>query len=156
MIEINIPGFAPVRLRHFVSDYNGTLALDGKLLPGVAEALTALAAHLELHVITADTFGLAAGQLAGLPVTLKITPLESQADAKLEFVRQLGASEVVALGNGRNDRLMLDAAAVGIGLIQREGGATQALAAADLVSTNILDALDLLLNPKRLVATLRS
>jgi soluble P-type ATPase len=51
---------------------------------------------------------------------------------------------------------MLSAAALGIAIIQREGSAAETVASADVVSTNILDALELLHNPKRLVATLRS
>lgn len=156
MIEINIPGFRNLQLKHVVSDYNGTLAVDGKLLPGVREAITAIADDIQIHVITADTFGLAAGQLSGLPVNLTITPVESQAEAKLAFISQLGIDTVVAIGNGRNDRKMLDAAAIGIALIQREGASALSLASADVVSLNILEALDLLRNPKRLIATLRS
>jgi P-type E1-E2 ATPase len=156
MISIDIPGFRKLELVHLVSDYNGTLALDGKLLPGVAEALSSLAPNIHIHVITADTFGLAKAQLAALPIRLTITPVESQAEAKLQFVSELGADTVVAIGNGRNDRKMLSAAALGIAIIQREGSAAETVASADVVSTNILDALELLHNPKRLVATLRS
>ncbi len=156
MITIDIPGFRKLELANLVSDYNGTLALDGKLLPGVAEALSDLALNIHIHVITADTFGFAQAQLAALPVKLKIIPVESQAEAKLQFVRELGADTVVAIGNGRNDRSMLKVAALGVALVQTEGGAAETLASADIASTNILDALDLLRNPKRLVATLRS
>jgi soluble P-type ATPase len=156
MISINIPGFKQLDLIHLVSDYNGTLALDGVLLPGVADALKALVQHLRIHVITADTFGLAKAQLEGLPLSLHITPVKSQAQTKLDFVRRQGAESVVALGNGRNDRLMLQAAALGIALIQREGGAAQTLVNADLVCTSVLDALALLIHPKRLTATLRA
>jgi soluble P-type ATPase len=72
MIRIEIPGFYNLQLVHLVLDYNGTLAVDGKLLSGVAEALTALSSELEIHVITADTFEFAASQFAGLPVKLTI------------------------------------------------------------------------------------
>lgn len=156
MISIDIPGFRKLELAHLVSDYNGTLALDGKLLPGVADALSSLAPNIRIHVITADTFGLAEAQLAGLPIELTITPVESQAEAKLQFVSELGANTVAAIGNGRNDRKMLSAAALSIALIQGEGGAVEALAGADVVSTSVLDALELLRHPQRLVATLRS
>lgn len=156
MIAIDIPGFGQLRLEHLVLDYNGTLAADGLLLPGVADALRVLAAAVQIHVVTADTFGLAAQQLAGLPVRLVIAPQTSQAEAKLVFVTGLGADGVVAIGNGRNDRKMLEAATLGIALVQREGGAAQALASADVAALNILDALELLRHPKRLVATLRS
>jgi len=156
MITIDIPGFRRLELHYLVSDYNGTLAVDGKLLPDVAKLLGELAAHIDIHVITADTFGLARAQLDGVPVKLVITPTESQAEAKLHHVTSLGTNSVVAIGNGRNDRQMLHAVALGIALIQREGGAFETIANADLVSTSILDALDLLQNPKRLIATLRS
>lgn len=156
MISIDIPGFGKLELAHLVLDYNGTLALDGGLLPGVAEALSCLAASIRIHVVTADTFGVARRELAGLPIELTITPADGQADAKLQFVSALGANTVVAIGNGRNDHKMLGAAALGIALVQGEGGATEALASADLASTSVLDALELLRNPKRLVATLRS
>ncbi len=156
MISVEIPGFRKLELTHLVSDYNGTLALDGKLLLGVAEALVSLAPSICIHVITADTFGLAKAQLAELPINLTITPVESQAEAKLQFVFELGANSVVAIGNGRNDRKMLSAAALGIALIQREGGAAETVTSADIFCSNILDALELLRNPKRLVATLKS
>ena len=156
MIDIFIPGFRRLELHYLVSDYNGTLAVDGILLPGVGALLKELSQRIEIHVITADTFGVAADQLSSLPVKLKITPLESQADAKLAFVEELGAEKVVAFGNGRNDRKMLKAAALGIALIQGEGGSAETLADANVVSTHILDALNLLTHPKRLIATLRS
>lgn len=156
MIAVDIPGLRELRLEHLVLDYNGTLAEDGKLLPGVAAALKDLAGSFRIHVVTADTFGSAAGQLAGLPLDLVVLPDAAQADRKQEFVRRLNADSVVAIGNDRNDRKMIEAAALGIALIQREGSAVETLVCADIVATDILDALSLLQYPKRLVATLRS
>jgi soluble P-type ATPase len=156
MLCIAIPGFRDLEIEHLVLDFNGTLAIDGRLIPGVREALTALGGELEIHVVTADTFGCAATELSGLPVRMTIIPLEAQADAKLAYVHELGAQRVCAVGNGRNDRKMLAAAAVGVALVQREGGAGEALAAAAVVAVDILDALDLLRRPTRLIATLRS
>ncbi|RYD39957.1 MAG: ATPase P [Verrucomicrobiaceae bacterium] len=156
MIDLDIPGLDAHAIKHLVLDYNGTLALNGNILPGVIEVLGMLAPVVEIHVITADTFGTAAQQLAGLPVTLTILPEHDQAEAKLEYVRRLGSDSVVAIGNGRNDRKMLEAAAIGIITIQKEGASLRALGRADVVTTNVLDALELLRYPKRLVATLRS
>ena len=68
----------------------------------------------------------------------------------------LNPQRVVAIGNGRNDRLMLEAAGLGIALIQAEGAASETLRRADVVCTSILDALGLLRDPRRLIATLRS
>lgn len=156
MISIDIPDFGPLELHHLVSDYNGTLALDGILHSGVAERLRALATVIKIHVVTADTFGVAREQLAGLPVTLTVIPPDNQAFAKLRYVTDLGPKSVVAVGNGRNDRKMFGAAALAIALIQEEGAATSTVFEADLASTCILDVLDLLENPERLKATLRS
>ena len=76
------------------------------------------------------------------------------AEAALD--RTLAALADLLIGNGRNDRLMLDAAGLGIAVIQREGGAAAAILGADIVATSITDALGLLLNTSRLTATLRS
>lgn len=156
MIELDIPGLDAYRIRHLVLDYNGTLALNGNILPGVVEVLGMLAPVVQVHVVTADTFGTAGQQLAGLPVKLTVLPEDDQAEAKLEYVRGLGTESVIAIGNGRNDRKMLEAAAIGIITIQKEGASLRALGRADIVTTNVLDALELLRYPKRLVATLRS
>jgi len=156
MIHIAIPDYGDLEIKHVVSDYNGTLAVDGVLIEGVAEALRALSRQVEIHVITADTFGVVRAQLSGLPVTLTITPNQNQAETKLAYVQKLGEAGVVAIGNGRNDRKMLAAAAIGIALIQKEGGATEAFFGSDIVSRDILEALDLLQNTKRLKASLRS
>ena len=155
MLEIAIPGSETLRLNYLVADLNGTLACDGVLLPGVTDALWLLAEPLELHVVTADTFGKAREALAGLPCELVILPQGGQDVAKRRYVEALGAARCVALGNGRNDRLMLAAAALGIAVMQGEGVAVEALLAAKVATPNILTALELLLNPQSLVATLR-
>ncbi len=156
MIEITVPGLRRLCLDHLVADYNGTLAIDGKLITGVGAALGELAHAVRIHVVTADTFGTAKAELAALPVELTVLPQDGQAEAKLAYVNRLGAESVAAVGNGRNDRLMLAAAALGIAVIQTEGSAAETLAAADVICPNIVDALQLLRNPKRLIATLRS
>ena len=142
-------------MSHLILDYNGTLAADGSLLPGVAERLEILAKHLEIHIVTADTFGSVRNQVAHLPVQLAVIPPEKQAQAKAAYLEKLGPANSVAIGNGRNDALMLKEAALGIAVMQTEGAATAALLAAEVVTSEIVDALDLLLHPDRLKATLR-
>jgi soluble P-type ATPase len=156
MIQVDIPGYRVVQLTHLVMDYNGTLAVDGELEAGVREALSALSDHLTIHVVTADTFGLAAEQLKDVPLKLSILPPGHQDVAKRDYVNRLGCGQTVAVGNGRNDRLMLTAAELGIAVVLREGAAAVTLAAADIVCMGIVPALELLLHPLRLTATLRS
>ncbi|MHC1711246.1 MAG: HAD family hydrolase [Solidesulfovibrio sp.] len=158
MAHYDIPGQNPIEARQLVLDYNGTLATDGALLPGVAERLKVLAApphSLALHVVTADTMGTVRRQLAGLPCVVVVIEPRDQDKAKLEYIRALGTSGTVAVGNGQNDRLMLGEAALGIAVIGEEGAASQAVMASRLVCRDILSALDLLLNAPRLAATLR-
>ena len=156
MIGITIPGFKELRLTHLVLDYNGTVARDGVLIPGVVEKLEALSQKLEIHVLTADTFGTVRRQLEGVNCRLFVIPESEQAKAKADYVRALGLEESICVGNGRNDRLMLKEAALGIGVMQMEGASLEAVLAADVVTGGILDGLDLLLNPLRLIAALRS
>jgi soluble P-type ATPase len=156
MIEISIPGHGLLRLRYLVLDFNGTIAVDGDLIPGVKDALRTLAKDLEIHVVTADTFGSVRSRLKGLPCSVSILPGENQDAAKLEYVKGLGPGSTVCMGNGRNDRLMLKEAALGIALILDEGAAAETVLSADLFCTDIVSALGLLTHPLRLTATLRS
>jgi len=156
MIEVNVPGYKTLKLNYMVLDYNGTLSCDGEVIPGVKERLSALSEQLSVHVITADTFGKVESRLKDVPCEITVLPLENQDTAKLEYIKQLGSDRTVCIGNGRNDRLMLKAAALGIAVVLEEGAAVVTVMDADVVFTSINAALDLLSNPLRLTATLRS
>jgi soluble P-type ATPase len=129
MIEIPIPGDETLRLHHLVADFNGTLAIDGVLLPGVADALREVATRLEVHVVTADTYGAAGQSLAALPVTLTVLAAgDEQAQAKRRYAERLGAARCAAVGNGRNDEMLVGAVALGIAVVQAEGAASRTIA----------------------------
>ena len=153
---IKIPGNKDLQLEHLVLDFNGTLACDGRLIQGVRTRLKGLADQIKIHVLTADTFGGVEYELQGVPCEVSIIARENQEKRKLAYVEKLGAGVSVSIGNGRNDRLMLKISALGIAVIQEEGTAIEALHSADVVCNGILAALDLLTNPLRLAATLRS
>lgn len=156
MLRTDIPGFGSLRIEHLVLDYNGTLALDGRMLPGVRPRLRRLARFLEVHVVTADTFGTVRRALHRLPCRIAVLNVRRQDCAKAEYVRKLGADRTACIGNGRNDRLMLRAARLGIAVIQTESAAAAAIMASNLVSPSIADALDLFAHPLRLTAALRA
>ena len=151
-IVVGVPGERPVVLSYLVLDFNGTLAKDGNLLPGVAARLRKLGRQLRIVVVTADTFGKARSALKGLPVAVEI--VETSRD-KLRLLSRLGPSHTVAIGNGRNDVPIMQKAAVGIVVIGPEGAAGEAVHAADILVRDIRDGLDLLLKPLRLKATYR-
>ena len=154
-MTIDIPGNKSLTLSNLVLDYNGTLAIDGSLIPGVEERLNQLAENLVIYVVTADTFGKAAEKLQNINCKLTVLGKGNQQQQKADFVLELGKQGVVAIGNGLNDALMLKQAALGIAVIQQEGAAIKIWQNADVALTSINDALDLLLYPLRLKATLR-
>jgi len=155
MLTVEIPGYGQLALEHLALDLNGTLALDGEVLPGVAERLAALSPHLQIHLLTADTRGRGAATAASLAIRLhRLTPGDEAAQ-KRAFVESLGAERVAAVGNGANDAEMLVVAALGVAVLGPEGLARAAWQNADLVVPDFGAALDLLLHPQRLVATLR-
>ncbi len=156
MYTLDIPGFGTLNIDYLVMDYNGTLAEDGILFKGVAEILTELSEQVTMHIITADTFGLAASQLKGVPCKLEIMQQADQISGKKQYIDELGSSRVASIGNGRNDSLMLKHSALGIAVVQREGAAAVTIMNADVICRDIYDALDLFTNPGRLKATLRS
>jgi soluble P-type ATPase len=156
MILLEIPGKKQLRIHHLVLDYNGTIAEDGTLLPEVGELLISLAQKVQIHVITADTFGTCSLQLSDLPVTVTILQAGNQDKQKMQYIKKLGNDNTISIGNGYNDHLMVEASAIGIVVINKEGVSVKALSAADLVCNNIHDALGLLINPMRLSASLRN
>jgi soluble P-type ATPase len=155
MIQIDIQEFGILKLEHFVTDYSGTLSEDGRVLPEVKEKLNALSEKLTVHVITSDTFGMARKELEGVNCTIHVLEGPGHVFQKEKYVLSLGAEGVVALGNGNNDAKMLRAAKVGISVCLKEGVSVEALKAAKILVRSPIDAIDLLLNPKRLTATLR-
>ena len=152
-LRAEIPGRGRLELDHLVLDVNGTLTDRGELIEGVAGRLARVGRVLQVHLLSADTFGTLADVAAGLGTD--VTRIAT-GDDKRRIVEQLGAERCAAVGNGTNDATMLDAAALGIAVVGPEGAAGSAIRAADVVCASILDALDLLLDERALQATLRS
>jgi len=155
MIAIKIPGNRTINAEHLVLDYNGTLAIDGTIIPGVKEKLNSLSYKINIHVITADTFGKAKAGLKDIRCSCFVLDGKNQQSQKLQFITKLEKQKIIAIGNGFNDLLMLKNATIGIAVIQKEGASLKTVLNADIVCKNINDALDLLINPLRLTATLR-
>lgn len=155
MIRVSIPGRVVLELHHLLLDMNGTLTVDGVLPEGVKERLEYLKSKLNVYLLTADTFGSGAQVAAELGIEVFVVSPVNGGKDKRDFLAALEPRGVVAVGNGANDAEMLAAAELSIAVIGREGCATAALHQADIAVTNINDALDLLVNPLRLVATLR-
>ena len=156
MIELDIPGFGQRALHHLVLDYNGTLAIDGRIQPGVSSRLSQLKHDVQIHILTADTFGTVRATFGQTDFTVHVLPAGDEREAKAEYVRALGASSCVCMGNGGNDASMLMEAGLSVAVLQPEGVAMAALNSAHILIPGIEAGLDLLLHPIRLKATLRA
>ena len=155
MITVEIPGFRAYEFHHLVLDVNGTLAKDGHLIEGTVPLLKELRLKLDIHLVTADTHGRQEAVNRALSIEAVKIPVENQVQAKLDYIVRLDADSVVAIGNGANDAAMLERAAMGIAVIGPEGAASESILKAKIVTSDIQSALELLLYPKRLMATLR-
>lgn len=155
MIELIIPGRGTIQLKHLVCDVNGTLAVDGQLHEGLPRLLNSLQDRLEIHLLTADTHGKQGIIDRQLGLQAKRVQPGQEARQKADYIIQLGADNVVAIGQGANDVAMLEAAVIGIGILSVEGIAQRTLLAADILVPDIYAALELLDKPLRIVATLR-
>jgi len=151
-VNLTLTDGVPRSFSDLVLDYNGTISQNGILLPGIAKRLRELAKIVRITVLTADTFGNAESQLKGLPVEVRV--IRTGWD-KADFVRERGSERVIAIGNGRNDVPMMPLAGLSIAVIGPEGAAGELLRVADIVVADIHHALDLIINPLRLKATLR-
>ena len=152
-IQIDIPQREIIELQHAVFAVNGTLAVDGIALPGVAERLKTLSEQLSVHLITSGTHGNVKALEDALNFPIKMI---LKGDEKMRYVQQLGPTHVIAFGNAVNDAAMLRLAAIGVAVLTPEGAAMRALQAADILAHGPMNALDLLIKTDRLIASLRS
>ncbi|WP_419776770.1 HAD family hydrolase [Malaciobacter marinus] len=155
-MKVNIPGKQEIEIKNIVFDYNGTIAIDGKLIDGVKENINELSNEFNFFVITADTYGSVEQELKS--VNCKIIKIEKslQDISKEKFIKELGSNTALCVGNGRNDKLMLKEAILGIAILQDEGICTQTLLNSDILVKSILDVFGFLNDKNRLIATLRN
>lgn len=156
MIAVDVPGRGAYRLEYLILDLNGTIATDGHLIAGVRWRIARLKNSLTIYLLTSDTFGRGRLIAEELGIQLTVVDQTSGGPDKKAFVEQLGAERVVAVGNGYNDVMMLQTAGFAIAVTGREGASGKALHSADVVVNHICDALDMLLDPRRFIATNRA
>jgi soluble P-type ATPase len=155
MLRMEIPGRGEYDIACLVLDMNGTIATDGRISGKVRDKINLLAKRLKVYILTADTRGDAEARLGRTQAELMRLDEGEEASQKQRFVREIGPEKTIAVGNGFNDHLMVQEAALGIAVIGREGAARETIANADVVVNDMLDALDLILKPLRHRATLR-
>ena len=154
-VRIDIPGWGNIDIENIVIDLNGTIAPDGRIAPEVKQKINSLSELAKVYILTADTQGTANEEILGMNAELIKIPEEDSKQGKFDFLKTLNLEVTVAIGNGSNDQLILKETALGIAVLGDEGVSVSAIKTADIVVKNIQNALDLLLKPKRLIATLR-
>ena len=155
MITASVPGWGDLSIEYLLIDFNGTVACDGKLKGPASALLAEIGKQIKVIVVSADTYGTVEKEAAAAGIALVKVGESESGDEKARVVRELGPEKVAAIGNGANDAAMFREAALGILVIGEEGCATSALKEADVVVTDVVRALEMLLQPARLVATLR-
>jgi P-type E1-E2 ATPase len=153
---LNIPGRESLKIENVVFDYNGTLAVDGSMSSEVKDLLLKLKDMLNVHILTADTYGTVSKECQHLNLNVKTFPRENAGQAKEEIVKGLGGNRTVCIGNGFNDIQMLSEACLSVAVIGGEGCCAKLIPAADIVVNSIEDAFNLLLKSDRIKATLRN
>lgn len=154
VIDLLIPGHRALKLNHMVCDVEGTLTVDGRLQEELFRPLLGLRDRLDLHLITVDAYRQQDALDFRLGLTaIRISPTEASRQ-KRAYVEGLGVG-VVVIGQGADDAEMMQVADLSICVLSVEGAARETLLAADLVVPDTLRALQLLMNPLRILNTLR-
>ncbi len=153
-MEILIPGTGLYTIKTLVLDLNGTLCIKGKLVPGVKRRIQTLQKKgFHIVLFSGDTRGNAQKIAKNLKIDFKKA---ATAQEKLLEIKKLHPKTCATIGNGRIDLLQMKAARLSIATLQAEGVHTKTLQAADILVSSVNDALDLFIDEKSLIATLRT
>jgi len=154
MISIQRPGQEPLEIEFVLIDFEGTLASDRRVHPKAKDKINLLSKRTKIYVLTKAEKEITEDALRRVKAEI-VYPVEGGASRqKLDLLRQLGPTRTVAIGNGVDDAPMMEEAGLGICVIGKEGTSIEAMMKADVVVSNVLDALDFLLKPLRQKATL--
>jgi soluble P-type ATPase len=154
MIPIQRPGQEPLEVNFILLDFEGTLASDRRVHPKAKDKINLLSKRVKIYILTKEEKERVEEVLRKVQAEVVYLTEGESSQKKLDLLRRLGATGTVAVGNGVDDRTMLEEAGLGICVIGKEGASSEAVKNADAVFTDILDALDFLLKPLRQRATL--
>jgi len=152
---INVPETGKYEIENIVFDYNGTIAINGEIISGVLEKIVKLTELFNVTIITADTFNTVRKAFKGTNVNIHVIDNENGTIQKKEFIKNIGSNKTIALGNGRNDQLMLKEAIISIAILNDEGVSLKALNNADFLLKDINHFFEMIEEPKKLIAILR-
>jgi soluble P-type ATPase len=154
MIPIQRPGQEPLEIDFILIDFEGALASDRRVHPKAKDKINLLSKRTKIYILTKEEKERVEEVLKKVKAEIIYSTEGESSQKKVDLVRQLGATRTVAVGNGTDDGPMMEEAVFGLCVIGKEGASSEAVKNADVVFTDILDALDFLLKPLRQKATL--
>ena len=154
MITLQSSSQAKLEIEHLIIDYEGTLAMDGRVHPKAKDKINLLAKRLNIYILVKGEQEKAEEVLKRVKAKIIFLKEPEPSAQKLEFLLNLGAPKTGVIGNGEDDVPMSKEAGFSMAIIGKEGGSGELIQSADLTFLTIVDALDFLLKPLRQKATL--
>jgi soluble P-type ATPase len=149
MISIQRPGMESLDIHFVLIDFEGTLAMDGRVHPKAKDKVNLLSKRVTITILTKSNREKVEETLRKMRAEILYVTEGDSSQQKLNALQRLGAHQTVVIGNGLDDVRILEQAGLGMCVIGKEGASAEAMAKADLVVTHVLDALDFLLKPLR-------
>ena len=154
MISIQRPGMESLELHFVLIDFEGTLAMDGRVHPKAKDKVNLLSKRVTVYILTKSSKEKVEETLKKMKAEILSMTEGDSSQQKLDVLQRLGPHQTAVIGNGFDDVQIMEQAGLGMCVIGKEGSSPEAVAKADLVVTSVLDALDFLLRPLRQGATL--
>jgi soluble P-type ATPase len=158
MKEFIIPNYGKITIKNIIFDINGTIQFNGQISDDLVKKIEELKKVYKIYLVSADTRGNLKELAEKLNVSyIKINPVEnSEAEEKNRELIRLGKDVTVAIGNGNNDALMLKNAILGITILGSEGATIKSILNSEVIVPDPISAINLLLDEKIMIGTLRS
>ena len=154
MISIQRAGMENLEIQFVLIDFEGTLAMDGRVHPKAKDKVNLLSKRATIYILTKRDRGKVEETLRKMKVEILYVTEGDSSQQKLNLLQRLGSHQTAVIGNGLDDVQIMEQAGLGMCVIGKEGSSAEAMAKADLVVTDVLDGLDFLLKPLRQRATL--
>jgi soluble P-type ATPase len=149
MISIQRPGMESLDIHFVLIDFEGTLAMDGRVHPKAKDKVNLLSKRATIYILTKSNREKVEEALRKMKVEILYVTEGDSSQQKLNALQRLGPHQTAVIGNGLDDVRIMEQAGLGMCVIGKEGASAEAMAKADLVVTHVLDALDFLLKPMR-------
>ena len=154
MITVQRPGQESIQIESILLDFEGTLATDRRVHPKAKDKINLLSKRTKIFILTTGEKEVVSKVLRNVKAEIIFLREGDASRDKMDLLKRLGADRTAAIGNGVDDVSVIEAAALGMAVMGKEGMAAEVSARADVFFKDILDALDFLLKPMRQKATL--